>query len=91
LPITIIEALSCSLPVISSDVGGCNELVLSGFNGFLVPPKSPSQLAHAIHALCIDETLRLKMASASRLVFDKIFSFERFVSSTLSVYNSLEQ
>ena len=89
LPITIIEALSSSLPVIASDVGGCRELVLNGYNGFLVPPHSPPDLAHSIHLLIREQLLRSRMSSASKKVYDNIFSFDRFINSTLSVYDSL--
>lgn len=90
LPITIIEALSTSLPIIASDVGGCKELVLNGYNGFLVPPQSPSELGLAIQLLIQDPCLRARMSFSSKKVFKNIFSFDRFVDQTLSVYDSLD-
>lgn len=90
LPITIIEAFSSSLPVIATDVGGCKELVLNGYNGLLVPPQSPSKLSLAIQLLIQDQSLRTRMSSSSKKVFKNIFSFDRFVDSTLSVYKSLD-
>jgi glycosyltransferase involved in cell wall biosynthesis len=91
LPITIIEALSSSLPIIASDVGGCKELVLNGYNGFLVPPQSPPELAQAIQLLSREQILRSRMSSASKKVFENIFSFDKFVDSTLAVYDSLDR
>ncbi len=90
LPITIVEGLSNSLPIIASDVGGCDELVLNGYNGFLVPPQSPSELALAIQLLIQDQSLRYRMSLASRKVFENIFSFSNFINSTVSVYDSLD-
>ena len=90
LPITIIEALSAALPVIASDVGGCNELVLNGYNGFLVCPQSPQLLADAMQSIIEDHDLRIKMSRASNNFFRNIFSYDRFVSATLSVYESLD-
>ena len=38
--ITILEAMSASLPVVLSNIGGCNEIVLHGFNGYLFSKRS---------------------------------------------------
>ncbi len=37
-PVSILEAMSCQRPVVSSDVGSVKESVLDGRTGFLVPP-----------------------------------------------------
>jgi glycosyltransferase involved in cell wall biosynthesis len=48
LPCVIIEAISCGLPVISSDVGGIKEM-LDKETGILVPPKNKKALKKALH------------------------------------------
>ena len=35
-PVVILEAMSCGLPIISSPVGGCKDLVIDGQNGYLL-------------------------------------------------------
>jgi len=42
------EAMASAWPVIASNVGGLREQVIDGFNGFLVPPKSPKAIADRI-------------------------------------------
>jgi glycosyltransferase involved in cell wall biosynthesis len=61
------EALACSLPVIISEVAGCAEdLVQDGWNGFVLPPSDPAQLAMTMARLAGDSGLRLTMASNSK-------------------------
>jgi glycosyltransferase involved in cell wall biosynthesis len=61
------EAMSCGLPVIVANVAGCAaDLVQDGWNGFVVPPKDPAQLAEAMARFADDSVLRAEMASRSR-------------------------
>jgi glycosyltransferase involved in cell wall biosynthesis len=88
LPITIIEALSYSLPIISADVSGCPELVFSSVNGFLYPKNSYYQLSKYIHYLILFSSERQRMGAASKYIFEKYFSFPRFEDQTISMLRS---
>jgi len=60
------EAMSCGLPVIVTNVAGCvADLVQDGRNGFVVPPRNPSQLAASMARLAKDSGLRIEMGSRS--------------------------
>ncbi|GAB4481677.1 MAG: glycosyltransferase family 4 protein [Anaerolineales bacterium] len=48
IPVSIMEALACALPVVASDISGISELVRPGQTGWLVPQKNPAALAQAI-------------------------------------------
>jgi len=48
MPTVLLEAMSCGLPVVATNVDGNNEVISSGVNGFLVPPKSPKVMAKII-------------------------------------------
>ena len=60
-PISLIEAMCFSLPVIASNIGGCSELIDDGVNGLLVSPKNSCALAKAIYDLVNDPKKRLKL------------------------------
>lgn len=61
-----IEAMSSGLPVITTDVCGHPELVTSGENGFLVPPKDPQRLAAVLQSLLNDAELRVRLSHNGR-------------------------
>ena len=63
-PITTIEAMRASLPVIVTDVGGSSEAVINGFNGFIIPPNDEQQLS-----LCLKKLINSKIAERIRLKF----------------------
>jgi len=43
--IAAIEAMACGLPCVLTDVGGANEMISEGINGYLVPSHQPRKLA----------------------------------------------
>jgi glycosyltransferase involved in cell wall biosynthesis len=60
------EAMSCSLPVVATNVAGCTEdLVRDAWNGFVIPPRDPSALANAMEHLAVDSALRIDMGGRS--------------------------
>lgn len=63
---SILEAMSWGLPVITTPVGGIPEFVHSEVNGLLVPPMDVPALASAIQRLIEDEHLRLQMGVNAR-------------------------
>jgi glycosyltransferase involved in cell wall biosynthesis len=61
------EAMSCSLPVIVTSVAGCApDLVQNGWNGYVVAPADPSQLAAAMSRFMNEPASRIEMGSRSR-------------------------
>jgi glycosyltransferase involved in cell wall biosynthesis len=65
LPIALLEALACGVPVAVTAVGGIPTVVRGGEEGFLVPPGDPGALAAAIARLAEPRT-RAPMAAAAR-------------------------
>lgn len=84
LPVSVMEACSCGVPVIATDVGGTGEIVKDGVNGFLLPRDfSPRELLDKLRLLCSmsgEEYARL--CENSRRIWEEKFSarenFRRF-------------
>lgn len=85
LPITILEAMSCGLPIISSDVGGISEVV-SEDNGRLVRKNTPEFVAQCLEVLIANDTLRQQLGQASYEKVRTDFSLTRMLERTAELY-----
>jgi len=86
---TVLEALVMGKPVIASRVGGLPELIDHGGNGLLVPPASPSALAHAICSLFWDHARLRRMSNAARRSVGRQFSVQAMVEAIDRLYGEL--
>lgn len=89
LPKGLIEASACGLPIVTTDVPGCREVVTDGDSGFLVPVKDSKALAKAIVALADDAALRSRMGARARERSVNEFDEKIILQQTLSVYREL--
>ena len=88
-PLTILEAMSHSLPVIATDVGGVSESVIENFNGLLVPPQDYRSWKSKLSLLILDDALRLRLGSNGRRLYSSCFTFQEMAKSTLDLYSTL--
>ncbi|HUP81774.1 MAG TPA: glycosyltransferase family 4 protein, partial [Pirellula sp.] len=61
LPMAILEAMGWGLPIVSTQVGGIPELVISGKNGLLLKPGQIEVLSESLATLIRDRELRLQL------------------------------
>jgi glycosyltransferase involved in cell wall biosynthesis len=78
IPVSLIEAMSCEVPVVATSVGGVPEL-LEGGAGLLVPQRDAMAVADAIESLMSDPERRRELASAGRRRVEAQFAIERVV------------
>lgn len=86
LPNVISEAMSYSLPVIATDVGGAAEQVESGITGTIVDPSSPEQLSEALVHLIEQSELRVKLGKRGNIAHLEKFSPAVALAKYLSEY-----
>jgi glycosyltransferase involved in cell wall biosynthesis len=87
VPKALIEAAFSGRPIVTTDWPGCREVVKHNYNGLLVPPRNPEQLAMALMSLIKNPELRQEMGTNGRkLVMAGGFSSAAVVESTLDLY-----
>jgi len=73
LPISILEAQSCQVPVIASRIGGVPEVINDQVNGLLVAPNDPAALAKALEELIFKSDKRQEYAKEGARTFNEHF------------------
>lgn len=89
LPKGLIEAAACGLPLITTDVPGCRNVVTNEVDGLLVPPRNAAALGAAIARLQQDPALRARLGAAARAGALSKFDEGSVIARTLSVYGEL--
>ena len=83
---TILEAMASGVPVVSTSVGGADELVQPGVTGLLVPAAQPDALASALAILSTSPARRREMGDAGRTRARIEFSVARMVRNYEDAY-----
>ncbi|HEX6373497.1 MAG TPA: glycosyltransferase family 4 protein [Longimicrobium sp.] len=87
-PRVLIEAGATGVPVVTFDLPGCREAVVSGETGVLVPPGDSGALAAALERLIGDPELRRRMGRAARRRVEEHFDRRDVVRRTLALYGA---
>jgi glycosyltransferase involved in cell wall biosynthesis len=89
IPVTVIEAMGASLPVVATDVGGVSEVVATGETGLLVPAGAHEKLADAIVQLIDHRELRTTMGEAGRQRAESLFTEEQMHAAYAALYRRM--
>lgn len=89
LPTVLLEAMSCGLPIIATDVRGNRDLISDRENGILVPPRAPKKMAEAICILLKDEALMKNLSKNARKTVEENYTWDTISNKFLKYYKSL--
>ena len=88
LPMAILEAMAAGLPIVATRVGGIPELVVDGYNGFLITPGDTAGLAQRLMILAAEPGLRSLMGRRSREIAAREYDVTPYVERLVTLYES---
>jgi glycosyltransferase involved in cell wall biosynthesis len=83
---SIMEYMALRKPVVATDGGGTQELVVHGETGFLVPARNPEALALKIEYLIDNPQMARRMGKAGEARLRREFSIARMIEDTVKLY-----
>ncbi len=88
-PVSILEALACEVPVVSTDVGSVRESVQMGVTGFTVPPGSVTEFTACVSTLLNDAGLAKRCGASGRKLVQETGSLDSMVEGYQSLIETL--
>jgi len=85
-PVTCVEALSCEVPVVATDVGDVKEIIVDRETGFIAEPGDYTMIASRVVEMLKDEDLRRKLGRNGREHVKKNFGYEALMARILREY-----
>ena len=76
-PKTVLEAMACGRPAITTDAPGCRETVTDGVNGYLVPVKDGDAIVEAMEKLLDEPGKTAKMARTARAICEERYDVRK--------------
>jgi glycosyltransferase involved in cell wall biosynthesis len=89
LGMVTIESMALQKPVVNSNIGWAQELIVDGESGYLVYPKDHDGLADKIVGLLQDDILCSAMGKAARVRVETVFDIEKIVAQNVDFYKSI--
>lgn len=87
--LSIVEAMACGVPVITTNVFGPGEIIKHNYDGFAVPPDDVDSLAEAIEVLLIDNELRNRIRQNALKSVQERYDIRQHAKHLISIYDEM--
>ncbi|NVK85823.1 MAG: glycosyltransferase, partial [Cytophagia bacterium] len=87
-PFTVLESMSCGVPVVATDVGGVAEAI-DAVSGFVCKPRDPKAIGERVIQLLTDQELRESMSRKGRQRVIDNFTLDIFIDAYERVYEEV--
>lgn len=88
VPLSLMQAGLCSIPVVATDVGGVSELILHDYTGLLVPPNA-LPLAEALEFLAERPDVRDAFGRRAKAWVQEQFGLDQFIRNHQAMYQRM--
>lgn len=89
VPTSVMEAFACGIPAITTDIGGCPEIVEDGKNGLLVPVGDIKTLYDAVRWMHNNPESRADMGKQARIKVLEQYDHHMQIEQLINVHRSL--
>jgi glycosyltransferase involved in cell wall biosynthesis len=89
-PYVLLEAAQRGLPIVTTKVGGADQIVVSGTTGYVVAQHDAASFAQCLLRVCSDAVLRAGMSAAAADVGLQ-WTTQRMIDDTIKVYSAAER
>lgn len=89
LPISVLEAMAASCPVVVTNTGGIREVVVEGKTGLMTSPGDLNGMARKLEVLIKDVNLRKQMGEQARIHLTGKYCLENMVRENQELYEEL--
>jgi glycosyltransferase involved in cell wall biosynthesis len=89
LPLTILEAMSAGLPVISTNVGAIPEIIKNNSNGLIIEPYNIKDLRNSINKLLEYENKIKEMSKKNKEKASKELDWDHNIKKIIALYRSI--
>jgi len=87
LPVAVLEAMACGVPVVATDTGGIGDVVTDGISGYLVRPHNIEDMRTKVLGLLKDAVLRARLVrTAAERVSVEEFSSPYIIKRIQQLY-----